>query len=199
MFRNLKPTHPQRQLELFCLVSPCAYRVKRFRPVLDFFQSSSATTTTRSFRTQAEPTKDYDQRRPPRYIRRAAKQPPSTPAGTQEQTLNLKEKKHGSSPRDTPRTSVHRSRHFDPSHERKSNPEIRLLEPHVLSARLKKLCDAGKVDDAVSMLKNAPLDAQNTPVWNTLIWACMKVKRFKLAYQLYVDVCVIAIVFMNPI
>jgi len=66
--------------------------------------------------------------------------------------------------------------------------DVRLLEPHVLSARLKKLCDAGKVDDAVFMLKNAPLDAQNPPVWNTLIWETLKVKRFQLAYQLYVDV-----------
>jgi hypothetical protein len=42
------------------------------------------------------------------------------------------------------------------------------------------------------MLKNAPLDAQNTPVWNTLIWECMKAKRFKLAYQLFIDVRVVA-------
>jgi hypothetical protein len=41
------------------------------------------------------------------------------------------------------------------------------------------------------MLKNAPLDAQNTPVWNTLIWECMKAKRFKLAYQLFIDVSVV--------
>lgn len=62
------------------------------------------------------------------------------------------------------------------------------LEPHVLSGRLKRLCDAGKVDDAVFMLKNAPLDAQNTPVWNTLIWEALKVNRYQLAYQLFVDV-----------
>jgi hypothetical protein len=62
------------------------------------------------------------------------------------------------------------------------------LEPHVLSARLKRSCDEGKTDDAVFMLKNAPLDAQNTQVWNTLIWECLKVKRYQLAYQLFVDV-----------
>jgi hypothetical protein len=65
---------------------------------------------------------------------------------------------------------------------------MRLLEPHVLSARLRKLCDNGQLDAAVAMLKNAPLAAQNTPVWNTLIWECMKAKRFKLAYQLFIDV-----------
>jgi hypothetical protein len=68
---------------------------------------------------------------------------------------------------------------------------MRLLEPHVLSGRLKKLCDSNKVDDAVYMLKNAPLDAQNTQVWNTLIWEALKVKRFQLSYQLFVDVSVL--------
>jgi hypothetical protein len=64
----------------------------------------------------------------------------------------------------------------------------KLLEPYVLSERLQKLCSEGKVDGAVVMLKNAPLDAQNTPVWNTLIWECMKARRFQLSYQLFVDV-----------
>ena len=81
-----------------------------------------------------------------------------------------------------------RSKHLDPAQPRKEKSEIRLLEPHTLSARLKKLCDANKIDDAVTMLKNAPLDAQNTPVWNTLIWECMKARRFKLGYQLFIDV-----------
>ena len=80
-----------------------------------------------------------------------------------------------------------RSRHYDSSNET-AKSEIRLLEPHVLSGRLKRLADAGKVDDAVVMLKNAPLDAQNTQVWNTLIWEALKVNRYQLAYQLYIDV-----------
>ncbi|KAL4260784.1 Pentatricopeptide repeat-containing protein [Pleurotus pulmonarius] len=63
----------------------------------------------------------------------------------------------------------------------------KLLEPHVLSARLKKLCDAGKIDDAVTVLKNVPLGAQNVPVWNTLIWECMKAKKYTLAYKLFTD------------
>lgn len=65
---------------------------------------------------------------------------------------------------------------------------MRLLEPHVLSGRLKKLAGQNQLDMAVAMLKNAPLAAQNTPVWNTLIWECMKAKRFKLGYDLFVDV-----------
>ncbi len=65
---------------------------------------------------------------------------------------------------------------------------MKLLEPHTLSARLKKLCSKNQIDTAVSMLKNSPLDAQNTPVWNTLIWEAMKAKRFKVAYELYIDV-----------
>jgi hypothetical protein len=69
-----------------------------------------------------------------------------------------------------------------------AEPPKRLLLPHVLSARLKKLCDEGNVDNAVSLLKNAPLDAQNTQVWNTLIWECMKAKRFRLSYELFIDV-----------
>ncbi|KAJ7700086.1 hypothetical protein B0H17DRAFT_926007 [Mycena rosella] len=64
---------------------------------------------------------------------------------------------------------------------------MRLLEPHVLSRRLKNLAENNQLDSAVAMLKNAPLAAQNTPVWNTLIWECMKGRRFKLAYDLFVD------------
>ena len=84
-------------------------------------------------------------------------------------------------------TPTHRSRHYDPSNEAPKE-NMRLLEPHVLSKRLKNLCDSNKIDDAVSMLKNAPLDAQNTQVWNTLIWEALKAKRFKLSYQLFIDV-----------
>jgi hypothetical protein len=65
---------------------------------------------------------------------------------------------------------------------------MKLLEPHTLSARLQKLCSKNQIDTAVSMLKNSPLDAQNAPVWNTLIWEAMKARRFKVAYELYIDV-----------
>ena len=66
--------------------------------------------------------------------------------------------------------------------------KIRLLEPHILSARIQKFCGEGKGDRAVWALKEAPLDAQNTPVWNTLIWECLKLSRYKLAYELFTDV-----------
>jgi hypothetical protein len=69
----------------------------------------------------------------------------------------------------------------------KNGPK-KLLQPHVLSARLKKLSNDGKLDDAIEMLKNSPLDAQNVPVWNTMVWECLKAKRWALAYKLYTDV-----------
>lgn len=65
----------------------------------------------------------------------------------------------------------------------------RMLEPHVLSGRLKALCDDGKLDIAVDMLKTAPLDSQSTPVWNTLIWEALKAQRWNLSYKLFTDVC----------
>lgn len=118
----------------------------------------------------------------PRYMRRRALQAGPTHSVDMkypETTLDARK----------PSQTVHkfRSRHYDPS-QQEAKSGVRLLEPHVLSARLKKCCDAGNVDEAVAMLKNAPLDAQNTPVWNTLIWECMKVKRFQLGYQLFIDV-----------
>ncbi|KAF9534332.1 pentatricopeptide repeat-containing protein [Crepidotus variabilis] len=82
---------------------------------------------------------------------------------------------------------VFRSKHYDPLKETTPKAELKLLEPHVLSERLKKLSSEGKIDEAVFMLKNAPLDAQNTPVWNTMIWEAMKAHRYSLAYQLYID------------
>ena len=93
----------------------------------------------------------------------------------------------GKRPESNSTPTTFRSRHYD-SMKEVSKTVMKPLQPHVLSARLKRLCEEGKVDDAVFMLKNAPLDAQNTQVWNTLIWECMKVKRYQLAYQLFVDV-----------
>ncbi|KAJ7129677.1 hypothetical protein C8R44DRAFT_615582 [Mycena epipterygia] len=107
----------------------------------------------------------------PRYIRRAANSSPKPASGS-------------SKPGAAPDTRF-RSRHYDPSREK--SPTMRLLEPHVLSGRLKKLAEDNQLDTAVAMLKNAPLAAQNAPVWNTLIWECMKAERYKLAYELFVD------------
>lgn len=70
-----------------------------------------------------------------------------------------------------------------------------MLRPSVLSERIKKLAEQGKLDDAVTMLKNAPLDAQNTIVWNTIIAQCMQARHYKLAWQLYNDVRAVQLVF----
>lgn len=119
----------------------------------------------------------------PRFIRRQHLQEGSSKKLAQQTTSETS----ASLPPRVPPT--HRSRHYNPSNET-PKAGIRLLEPHVLSGRLKKLCDSNKIDDAVYMLKNAPLDAQNTQVWNTLIWEALKVKRFQLSYQLFVDVSI---------
>lgn len=44
------------------------------------------------------------------------------------------------------------------------------------------------MDEAVDMLKNAPLDAQNIKVWNAMITSAFKARRYKLAWELFVDV-----------
>lgn len=87
--------------------------------------------------------------------------------------------------------SKYRSKHYNPtstSNDSKPTEKIH-LEPHILSRRLIKLCDDRRLDVAVAMLKNSPLDAQNVPVWNTLIWECLKAERYRLGHDLYIDVC----------
>ncbi|KAG6900972.1 hypothetical protein C0993_004410 [Termitomyces sp. T159_Od127] len=87
-----------------------------------------------------------------------------------------------------PAAKVYRSRHYDPKTEQnKDKSTLKMLDPFTLSSRLKKLCDANQIDSAVQMLKNSPGGAQNTQVWNTLIWESLKAKRFSLSYQLYTD------------
>ena len=88
--------------------------------------------------------------------------------------------------------SKYRSKHLtsDSTTARERNKERpKFLEPHVLSQRIKKLCDRDRLEDAVLLLKNSPLAAQNAPAWNTLILETLKVKRYKFAYALYTDVC----------
>ncbi|KAE9410504.1 hypothetical protein BT96DRAFT_961898 [Gymnopus androsaceus JB14] len=85
--------------------------------------------------------------------------------------------------------SKYRSKHYNPtstSNDSKPTEKIH-LEPHILSRRLIKLCDDRRLDVAVAMLKNSPLDAQNVPVWNTLIWECLKAERYRLGHDLYID------------
>lgn len=38
------------------------------------------------------------------------------------------------------------------------------------------------------MLKNAPLDAQNIKVWNAMITSVFLAQKYKLAWELFVDV-----------
>lgn len=97
---------------------------------------------------------------------------------------------------DRPSSKTFRSKHYDPS-EATPKSQMRLLQPHALSARLKKLSDNGKLNDAIVMLENAPLDAQNTQVWNTMIWETFKANRCSLAYQLFIDVCPILFTFVS--
>lgn len=70
-----------------------------------------------------------------------------------------------------------------------SQPEDRrLLRPSMLADRVKAAADSGSLDDAVLLVKNAPIDAQNVIVWNTLLSEAMRYRRYKLAYSLFNDV-----------
>jgi hypothetical protein len=134
---------------------------------------------------KANPPQDLGQPPPPRWIRR---QHLSKTQATRSHVARPPPAKAKAKTKEPPRF---RSRHLssqDANHRAPSKEGLILLEPHVLSQRLKKLCERGKLDDAVSLLKNSPLDAQNTPVWNTLIWETLKARRYKLAYSLYTDV-----------
>ena len=82
-------------------------------------------------------------------------------------------------------------RYAEPARVRSVSPaseEKRMLRPAVLVKRIQKLMHDGRLDDAVYMVKNVPLDAQDTIVWNVLMSGAMTARRFTLAWQLYVDV-----------
>lgn len=63
-----------------------------------------------------------------------------------------------------------------------------LLQPYELSRRIIELCKRGDVDLAVTALQEAPQNAQNIKVWNTIIQQCMDAKKYKLAYTVFTDV-----------
>jgi hypothetical protein len=63
-----------------------------------------------------------------------------------------------------------------------------LLQPYELSRRLIALCEQGKVDLAFSVLQQAPRNAQNIKVWNTIVQQCMDAKKYNLAYSVFTDV-----------
>ena len=82
---------------------------------------------------------------------------------------------------------VYRSKHWDPTKD-EGKGEKKMLDPYVLSKRLQKMCSEGKLEEAIETLQTMPRDASSTPVWNMIIWECMKAKKYKTAYQLYVEV-----------
>lgn len=150
----------------------------------------SASITPGTSRRRPQPTEGDDQPLLPRYLRRgAAQSSPTHPSASSQGRQGRGGNGAFTSTAVPPQERIFRSQHFDPTQVEDPKLEMKLLEPHVLSVRLKKLCNANQIDAAVALLKSSPLDAQNTPVWNTLIWECMKAKRFKLGYQLFIDVC----------
>lgn len=149
----------------------------------------SASITPGTSRRRPPPTESDDQPLLPRYLRRgAARFSPIHPSALSQERQGRGQNGAFTPTAVPPQERVFRSQHFDPTQVKDPKSEMKLLEPHVLSARLRKLCSAKQIDAAVALLKSSPLDAQNTPVWNTLIWECMKAKRFKLGYQLFIDV-----------
>lgn len=43
-------------------------------------------------------------------------------------------------------------------------------------------------EKALVMLKELPLDSQNTAVWNLVLKELLKSKKYKVAYQQFIDV-----------
>lgn len=84
----------------------------------------------------------------------------------------------------------HGFKHVAPTQENGEEQEQkRLLRPHILSRRLITMCREGKLDEAFEYLQSLPLDAQNVPVWNTLILNAGRAERYRLMYQIYTEVC----------
>ena len=64
----------------------------------------------------------------------------------------------------------------------------KLLIPYDLSQRVEALCRDGNLSKAISIVKEAPLDAQNTIVWGSLIRSVILAGRYQEAYRLFIDV-----------
>ncbi|GJJ15628.1 hypothetical protein Clacol_009906 [Clathrus columnatus] len=64
---------------------------------------------------------------------------------------------------------------------------IKLLTPVILSARITKLFQQGRLQEAINMVKYSPLDAQNAAVWATLIGFVMSEKKYKEAFRLFTE------------
>jgi hypothetical protein len=60
--------------------------------------------------------------------------------------------------------------------------------PFHFAQAITKLCQRGKLEEAIQMTKDAPLSSQNEVVWNQLIKEALKDGRLKLSYELFIDV-----------
>jgi hypothetical protein len=65
---------------------------------------------------------------------------------------------------------------------------VKGLKPYEVASRVNILLQEDKLDHAVTMVENLPLDSVNVVVWNTLITAAIQAARYKLAFELYYDV-----------
>ena len=65
---------------------------------------------------------------------------------------------------------------------------VKGLKPYEVAARVNILVHENKLEHAITMVENLPLDTVNVVVWNTLISAAIKATRYKLAFELYYDV-----------
>ncbi|KAI0776054.1 hypothetical protein BD413DRAFT_469635 [Trametes elegans] len=84
----------------------------------------------------------------------------------------------------TPRKSPRFRRPKDAQDQRQSK---RLLKPSTVSTIVNGMCAEQRLDAAIDYVQSLPLDAQNAPVWNTLIAHAGTAGRYRLAYQLYID------------
>lgn len=64
---------------------------------------------------------------------------------------------------------------------------VKGLKPIEVVQRINALLREEKLDHAITMVENLPLDAVNVVVWNVLIQAAIKQARYKLAFELFYD------------
>ncbi|EJU06554.1 hypothetical protein DACRYDRAFT_103501 [Dacryopinax primogenitus] len=61
------------------------------------------------------------------------------------------------------------------------------MRPYELAQRVTKLCEQGKLDEAISYVKSAPTASQNAIVWNTLIMYAFNAYQINTGYTLFID------------
>ncbi|RHZ77801.1 hypothetical protein Glove_172g61 [Diversispora epigaea] len=68
------------------------------------------------------------------------------------------------------------------------DPKLELpTDPYVLSEWVQNLGKADKLDDAISIVWHSKKDAQSEVVWNNLIVECVKKKKVKMGFQLFIE------------